>query len=139
MKTIIKSIVLLASLCFAHYSRGQNNDVHLNVSNSSGCNWNVSVLDGSLNVLQTWSGIGSGGLVFSCGGNPYAVPVQYVTVDDGTCVLTFGSGGGSFPYTLISGPCGGTTCSSAIDCSGGIPSICNPSPNSDPYIIIRIF
>lgn len=119
-------------------ANAQNETVHLNVSNSSGCNWTVTVYDGAMNSLQAWTVTGAGVTSF-CVPTAWTASVEYVTVDDGTCVLNFGSGGGSFPYTLYNSPCGGTTCSSSIDCSGGIPSICSPpaTPTS-PWLIIRI-
>lgn len=145
MKTLLKSLLLIALFSFAYESRGQQT-VHFDVDNTlgapSGCDWEIKVYNNSnpgtaLDSFIVTSGTrltGSAGCKnwFSGG------TIDFIVVNDGAgCFETFGSSG-SFPYTAVN-PCGGSTCSSLIDCSGGTPGppVCTPS--STAYIILRIY
>lgn len=136
MKTLLKSLLLIALFCNANKIWGQN--VHFDVDNNlgspSGCDWQITAYDNATppNILTQWI-VPSGTRYINC--RSLSGTMDHLTVDDGAgCVETFGSGG-SFPYTSVN-PCGGTTCSSAIDCSGGQPGTCIPAAG---YIIIRIY
>lgn len=133
-----KSLILFAIITFTSFGfNAMAQQVHFDVDNNlgspSGCDWQITAYDNATppNILTQWT-VPSGTRYQNC--RSITGTLDHLTVDDGTCVETFGSGG-VFSYASVN-PCGGTTCSSSIDCSGGQPGTCIPAAG---YIIIRIY
>lgn len=145
MKTIIKSISLSALFFLSAESRGQQTvhfDVDNNLGSPLGCDWEVKVYNNSnpgtaLDSFIVTSGTRLTGLA-GCKSWTSGGTMDFIVVNDGAgCFETFGSSG-SFPYTAVN-PCGGSTCSSQIDCSGGTPGPQLICPGSSAFIIVRIY
>ncbi len=132
-----KTFILLAILTFTSFGfKAKAQQVHLDVDNTSSCNWDVNVYSGlilkySTTVNASTRLTGAAGCVTWSTGL-----MDRVTVTNGICTLTFNASGGIFPYTNYVSPCSGTTCSSSVDGSG---SQSGTGCAVDGFMIIRIF
>ena len=141
IKNIFKLALFFTIISLAVEVKAQIQDVHFDVDNNlgapPGCDWTITIYDAS-SVAQYSFVVPSGTRMFGTAGciSYNGNPMNYVTVDDGSCTLTFNSSLGSIPYVDYISPCSGTTCSSRIDGSG---SLSGSGCATNGFMIIRIF
>ena len=136
-----KTFILLAILAFSSFgfkAKAQQN-VWYDVTNTAtaGCNWTIRTYDNASVQIDVFTVIG--GATYS-GCRTLSGIIDYIVVEyNGLCYLWFGSGnlggGGSWSYNSYLSPCGGSTCSSSVDCVGVSPG---PTGCTDGYITINI-